>query len=573
MTTLICVLGAALSLITHNTLKRTIHHSYEAIAIRAAREVSLFISRPVEVLSTAVSLMGKIPDDSWEQETLLVEMSLNFPMFEEIISVSRKGDEIASSNPGHPKKTHAATPAFREAIAGKTYVSEIRIEQDYLPHVTLAVPYYHQGEVTGTVLANVNLRGLWAIVDAIRVGNTGRAFLTSRQGLLLAHPDKKLVLQNTDYSSHPLFPKILSSSNGSLEFGMNEEKDYLASYASVEGALPLILILEVERKEAYQLLNQMHVLVGMTLLLSLAASMAVGFLLARWLVRPVKALQHWSRRVALGDFDYRIPPASMDELGRLFIRFRRMSERLKRAKERERLVALGEAASTISHKLKNSIVSLKTFAQLFPQRKTEQQFLQKFERDFPSTVEYLEKTFKNLAQVASSREPQMESIDLISLFRAVQLSYDEMVSKQRIDFRVEIDPGLPPLEGDPEQLQELIDNLIQNSIQSMPHGGALTLRATYKLQNESDERPSTPVTSFIEISISDNGIGIPQENLGRVFKPFFTTKHGGMGLGLSICKKIVENHHGVIAFVSRARQGTVFRVRLPLSGKRNEVFS
>lgn len=550
---LLSVLGIALTHITQNVLKADIKRSHEEIAVRAAREVALFVNRPVELLTTTAKLVGRTHSDAWTQETLLVEMSLEFPMFEEILSLDLKGQEIASSNPGFAKQNRARDIAFYKAAQGEIYFSPIRIGPDYLPHVTVAVPSKRMGKVAGILMAQVNLRGMWEIVDGIKIGKTGKAFVISENGLLISHPDKKLVFQNKNISSWPGFQEMVFGNPGSMERKIDSEPFSLFSYAPVGGALPLIVVLQMQAREAYQLLYQMRSLVWLILFVSLLVSMIVSYLLARRLVQPVKALSFWSKKVALGDFDYHLSPTSSDELGKLFIRFRRMSKRLKAAQERERLAALGEAATTISHKLKNSIVSLKTFAQLLPLRKTDERFMRKFEDSFSYTVEHLERMFKNLSQVASFRKPNLENISITYLLSSIREAYWDTFERMNIRCDFELHSNLPEVEGDPDQIKELFVNLVQNAIHAMPKGGELTMRAVY----QSDDQA-------LRISVIDNGCGIRNQDLGKIFKPFFTTKHGGMGLGLSISKKILEGHGGSIAVTSIEGKGSLFVVTLPV---------
>lgn len=550
---LLSISGIALTQITQNVLKEDIRRSHQEIAVRAAREVSLFVNRPVELLNTAAKLIGRTHADSWAQETVLVEMSLEFPMFEEIMTVEIQGKEIASSSPGNPSRNFSQDPAFQAASQGKIYISPIRVGADYLPHVTVAVPSHKMGKVGTVLMARVNLRGMWEIVDGIKIGKTGRAFVAARDGLLIAHPDKKAVFQNKKISSWPDFSKIISGQAGSIEAEPPQMRSSLFSYAPVPGPIPLVLILQMEAGEAYQLLTQMRSLVWLILSASLLVSVAVSFFLARRLVRPVKSLNSWSKRVALGDFDFFLTPKSSDELGRLFIRFKRMSKRLKEAREKERLVALGEAATTISHKLKNSIVSLKTFAQLLPLRKQDERFMRKFEGTFSYTVEHLERMFKNLSQVASFRTPNLETISMEDLICSIRDSYSDTFERMDIQCSVELEPGLSCVEGDPDQLKELFVNLVQNAIQAMPKGGELTIR----IASQMDEKA-------LRISVIDNGCGIRNEDLGKIFKPFFTTKHGGMGLGLSISMKILEGHGGELSVTSIEGKGSLFVVTLPI---------
>jgi signal transduction histidine kinase len=115
-----------------------------------------------------------------------------------------------------------------------------------------------------------------------------------------------------------------------------------------------------------------------------------------------------------------------------------------------------------------------------------------------------------------------------------------------------LDPSLPPVQLDPTQLRQAFLNIIKNSLEAMPEGGKLTVSTAQQ-------------DGKVEVSIEDTGKGISQENLGMVFTPFFSTKHGGTGLGLSITSHIVKEHRGTISFRSYPGLGTGFTVRLPVT--------
>ena len=555
--TLILIFGMMLYQVAEDILRKSVKNDHQEIAIQAASEVSLFINRPLELLSTSAKLIGRTGIEAWDQETVLVELSLQFPMFEEIISVDAEGKEVATSNPGNSIKSLSHEKAFQEALTGRDYVSEIYIAEDHFPHFTISSPIRRMGKVSGVLIGRVNLREMWKIVDGIQIGKTGRAFLTSKDGLLLSHPDKKLVLQNINMKSFPAFRQIAMDQVQSIEFQEHNQKTFLLSYAPIQKPIPLGMIIQMQTREAYFLLSQMKIMTVFLLIVALSLSTIVSFFLARWLVHPIKALQTWSKKVAWGDFDFRIKPTSSDELGRLFIVFRRMSEKLKMARENERLAALGEAAATISHKLKNSIVSLKTFAQLLPYRKRDELFMQRFETNFSYTVDHLEKMFKNLSQIASSRQPQIETIDLRVILQSVLDSYEETMARADIRYRFETEVDTALVQGDLDQLKEVIVNLVQNALHAMSNGGNLILRISMELNDP-----------FLKVSVVDSGIGIRKEVLERIFKPFYTTKHGGMGLGLAICKKVIEEHGGTLSVESKEHEGTTFALRLPCDVKK-----
>ena len=141
-------------------------------------------------------------------------------------------------------------------------------------------------------------------------------------------------------------------------------------------------------------------------------------------------------------------------------------------------------------------------------------------------------------------------------------------SKSRCEFHFH--KALPMVRIDPVQISQVIQNLVLNASQAMPEGGVVRIYVVVVDVNENYPLPLIP-GKYIKISIVDNGIGIPEEHLGRIFDPFFTTKEKGSGLGLSVCYRIVKNHNGHIEVESEEGKGTAVHVYLPLEeGKPTE---
>jgi len=121
---------------------------------------------------------------------------------------------------------------------------------------------------------------------------------------------------------------------------------------------------------------------------------------------------------------------------------------------------------------------------------------------------------------------------------------------------------LPPTKGDPNQLHQLFLNIVMNAIQAMPQGGRLTVATGLtRVPNEYFVEPD-----YLEIEFTDTGCGIPPENMGKVFDPFFSTKDPGQGtgLGLAVCARIVQLHNGTIDVRSEVGKGSTFSVKLPV---------
>jgi signal transduction histidine kinase len=140
--------------------------------------------------------------------------------------------------------------------------------------------------------------------------------------------------------------------------------------------------------------------------------------------------------------------------------------------------------------------------------------------------------------------------------RAALDSYKDELSGRRIELTTELREAVPDTQGDPEQIQQAISQLVRNAIQAMPDGGKLTVRLV------------DVAGDALKLSVSDTGKGIPAPIRERIFDPFFTTKdrHAGTGLGLSIAHTVVLAHHGKLTVESEEGRGATFTVLLPTAG-------
>lgn len=566
-------LGIVLTLAAEKAVKASVQRDHQEIAKRTAHEVGLFVERPLELLESTGAMIAINQTDPWKQETVLVELSVMFPIFEEVVSVDASGKVLATSNPGKEPVFNKRAEALKRVLQKDTYTSEVYLSNDYLPYLDVGIPYFQQGKVSGALLARINLRGMWDIIDGIRIGETGRAFLVSKNGILIAHPDKKKVLLNLDITQNAAVSQVLARKTGTLEEGKDKEGQWLVSYAPISGEFEWGIVIEQKTDEAYALLKVMLWSTASAGFLAILVAVIVSILASRRVVQPVHVLEFWSRRISLGDFDYLAMHRTRDELGRLFIAFKRMRDRLREAREQEYLAMLGTASTALAHKIKNSIVSLKTLADLFPSRRADLEFLNQFEAEFPNSVGHLEKILKQLSKVASEYALTPAPVDLAELFGKLEKKFREVSEKKKVKFRIFSEDGMSSIDGDGERLADVFENLIVNALEAMPDGGELTfhLRKKHgrifhpKLINET-------AIDYVEIKVKDSGEGIPKEKLEEVFRPFVTTKRGGMGIGLTIVKKIIHQHGGTIQIESEPGQGTTFIILLPLTASKYGIF-
>lgn len=221
-----------------------------------------------------------------------------------------------------------------------------------------------------------------------------------------------------------------------------------------------------------------------------------------------------------------------------------------RVRRSERLASLGRLAAGMAHEIRNPLSSIRGFAQYFQQRLKGQEKEQEYAAIMVQEVDRLNRVITELLDFARPKEPHRENHRLEELWEhSLQLLGPEL-AKRNVEVEKDFDPKLPSAFVDRDQLSQAFLNLLLNSLESMEAGG--------KIRISMKKAPSA-----LKISIMDTGRGIPPEDLGKVFEPFFSTKRRGTGLGLSIVHQIIESHGGDIQVQSREGMGTTFGITLP----------
>lgn len=229
----------------------------------------------------------------------------------------------------------------------------------------------------------------------------------------------------------------------------------------------------------------------------------------------------------------------------------------------QKLSSVGALASSVAHEFNNILTTIINYARLALRTRDDQ----------ASSTQALEKILKGSHRAATiinsmlgfarNTSTQRETTDMASLVEEVLLLAEKDLSKHRIQVEKKFH-GRPQAHVVPAQIEQVLLNLIINARQAMPRGGRLIL----------DVREN-PRTQMVELRVSDSGVGIPPDRLRLIFEPFFTTKepdengHGGTGLGLSVCRQIIEQHQGRIRVESLVGKGATFTVKLPMHLEEN----
>jgi len=223
----------------------------------------------------------------------------------------------------------------------------------------------------------------------------------------------------------------------------------------------------------------------------------------------------------------------------------------------QRLSSVGALASSVAHEFNNILTTIINYAKLGMRGNLEPAQKQAFEKILKGG-QRAATIVNGMLGFARNQTAQRSPADIVKLVEEVLMLTEKDLSKHRIqvDKRVHGRPVATVAAG---QIEQILLNLIINARQAMPNGGRLRIDVR---ENES--------TGTAEIRVADSGLGIPPERLRLIFEPFYTTKlpdehgHGGTGLGLSVCRQIIEQHHGRIRVESVAGKGSTFTVKLPL---------
>jgi two-component system sensor histidine kinase AtoS len=227
-----------------------------------------------------------------------------------------------------------------------------------------------------------------------------------------------------------------------------------------------------------------------------------------------------------------------------------LEEKLRQA---DRLAALGTLSAGLAHEIKNPLSAIKTFVQLLPQKIGNPSFMEKFNITVPREVDRINHLVEDLLELTRKRVRSLVDLKVDSLIHQVIDLHGEELKKRQIVFQDHLNKTILPVHGDAETLYRAFSNLIINAIQAMPNGGTLSISS--KLDSPS---------SSVEITFRDTGIGMDETTAKNIFNPFFTTKDKGVGLGLALTRKIIEDHRGTIEALSEKGMGTTFTVLLPV---------
>lgn len=366
-------------------------------------------------------------------------------------------------------------------------------------------------------------------------------------------------------------PNIITAISGHEGYISDLSANYMDVALPISGDSGKYIVYIIDNKNTVRdLSSALFVIIIEAMLIGLAISSLLSLLLAKAIVTPLQNLTSAAERVAAGDFSQKPVSDSQDEIGVLTRTFDGMAgqledtlDHLRKSEQMRR-----EFVANVSHELRTPITSIRSYAETLLEnedmpKETKTDFLGVIVKESDRMTNIVQDLLTLSRFDAGSIEFDFDQFSIeeavSDVFYAMQLE----ARKHKHRFSLEFKNTLPNIVGDRARIEQVIINLVSNSIKYTPDGGKISVIAGIKDDN-------------VWITVRDNGIGIPEEDIPKVFDRFYrvdkarSRESGGTGLGLSIAMEIVSRHGGKIALESKPGKGTVTTVTLPIEGPDHE---
>ena len=528
------------------------------VAATAAEAIRGYVSSHSDMLKALAADLQNTGLDRSQQDHILKNWILEVPRFREITLFDEARKPIVSSRVGPPR---TLVPTATAVVMDGVSMSPIRVDDDLLPTTVFAVPLTRLGQPSGWLVGEFSLEEMWRMVDDIRIGAHGFALVVAPDGTLVAHgdPDKKaLVAQARNMRGHPLVDLGGASLPASREFAGDAEFQ-LAVAAQIRD-LGWTVIVEQPTREAYATATALQKQLLIAIGVALALMIGVGLLFGRRFIAPIFALKGATDAIAAGDLQSRVTITTGDEFTDLGNAFNSMADRLvelqEDVKRQERQAMFGRIAAGLVHDLSHPIQNIGNSTRLLMRDDVDAESRETFHRTIERELQTLKRFMDDLRHVVRPKPVERFPLEINASVAEIAESMHGEADRSGIAMETHYADEPLVIEGDRFALGRVYRNLITNAIQATAAGGRVSI-ATVR---DGDH---------IEISVTDTGSGIPADRLSKVFDDFVTTKRRGLGLGLAISKRIVEQLDGTITVESEVGRGTSFTLRFPARGDRS----
>jgi signal transduction histidine kinase len=530
------------------------------VATQVAEQIFQYIDHNRRVLKSLGVVLSTSGLESWQQSRILKDHVFDFPEFREISFFTAGGRPIATSRGTDPKLT---IPDASAVGSDGTYIAPPTLDEDLLPTTTIAVRIVPNDRESGWVVGEISLEALWRMVDSVRVGTEGYALLIAENQRLIAHgnPEGKRRIANpsSQLSNEQLFAKRLAEQRPSdnpdaaFESYTTDGRNLLAVGAAVP-KLRWFLIVEQPTREAFAVAIKLEAQLLIAIGLALLGTVILGWVWGRSFITRIFALTRATQAIAEGRMEERVAVAGRDEIRQLGDAFNSMADRLVQLQEdvrkQERQAMFGKIAAGLVHDLSHPIQTIVTNSKLIVRMFDDAEYRDTFKRMIERESLVIKRVLEDLRNIAQPIPLEHFPVDVDRSVADVVESLQQPAETAGVTLRAELGAGGALVQGDVFALGRVYRNLLINAIQATAPGGLVAI--------------ATEATGDrVQIRVYDTGCGIPPDRIGAIFEDFVTTKRRGLGLGLAISKKIVEQLGGQISVASEVGKGTTFVLDFP----------
>ena len=502
----------------------------ERLASNARRAVTFFLEERLDALRFTVNEINydRLTDPDHLSE-ILRNLKLGFGGLADLSVIDHTGNQVAYAGPFNLEgRNYSNQRWFIECQKSHFYVSEIFRGYRNVPHIIIAVKSFRKDNSFFILRATLETERLIQTLSSYETGAHAHIFLINRSGIVQT-PSK----QHGDIFQKMSIPVPAYSDRTQVTMAQDDQgQPLIVGYAYITTRTtdtPYILMV-IKHKAAmmqiwHQLRSNINWFVGSAILVILIVIIITCTFMINKLYQADKA----------------------------------KAETMVLMEQSNQLASIGQLAAGVAHEINNPLALINETAgyvkDLFvlTERYSQDEELVGYIDDILDAVERCGIITRQLLGFARRFEVKIKKVNLKEIISDVLVFREKEVAYRNIKVYVDVPDDLPPIETDRGKLQQILLNLINNAFQAVDDGCILEIEASPEGRDK------------VRIVISDNGCGMPEENLSRIFKPFFTTKeaNGGTGLGLAITYGLVKKLHGDITVKSKLREGTAFTITLP----------
>jgi signal transduction histidine kinase len=531
----------------------------QAVARQIAARIKLYFDNNLRVLESIGTQIEGTQLEPWQQARILRNHVLDFPEFREISVFDAAGRQIGTSRVGRSILT-VPDSGLAGTDAQPYYVARPHLDADLLPTSTIGVPLTSAGQNSGWIVAEISLEELWRTVDSIKVGQLGYALVMDQDAKLIADGnanDKGLIANGATAKPEEQALAAALRQNpaytGFVQF-QGKNGDEIMVVAAYVGRPDWIVAIEQPTADAFGVARSLERQLLAAIGLALLGTVILGWLWGRSFIQRIFALTRVTRAIADGRMGERVELSGQDEIRQLGDAFNSMADRLVELQEeirkQERQAMFGRIAAGLVHDLSHPIQNIGNSCKLIQKMFEDLEYRETFKKTVERELVIIKRVLDDLRNIARPIPLERFPVDLNRTVADAAEAMEQHAETAGLTLRTELTPEAVSIEGDVFALGRVYRNLILNAIQATAPGGLIVVASETR-------------GARVQVRIYDTGCGIPPERIGQIFEDFVTTKRRGLGLGLAISKKIVEQLGGTIAVTSEVGKGTTFVLEFP----------